>query len=86
MHVRRYRGIVADMGRERDEWIDALRKAGVKAAHPDDGWVDRVSNRVLLLWCGRATQDDLEHAIRTCAPRQAMVAWDEIRRRARLAR
>lgn len=38
------------------------------------------------LWCGRATQDDLEHAIRTCAPRQAMVAWDEIRRRARLAR
>lgn len=49
-HVNRYRGIVADIGRERDEWITALRKAGVKAAHPDDGWVDRVSNRVLLVY------------------------------------
>ena len=32
-------------GRER-EWIESLRRQGVKAAHPDDGWVDRKINKV----------------------------------------
>ena len=26
---------------EQDEWIAHLRSAGVKASHPNDGWVDR---------------------------------------------
>lgn len=36
--------------RKQDEtaWISALRTAGVKAAHPDDGWVDRKANVVQL--------------------------------------
>lgn len=27
--------------RKEKEWIAALRQTGVKAAHPNDGWVDR---------------------------------------------
>jgi len=29
-----------------DDWIATLRAKGVKAAHPDDGWVDRKENSV----------------------------------------
>jgi len=29
-----------------DKWIAELRSNGVKAAHPDDGWVDRERNTV----------------------------------------
>ena len=32
------------------EWISTLRFKGVKAAHPDDGWVDRVENSVILAY------------------------------------
>lgn len=35
---------------EQDEWIAALRADGVKAAHPDDGWVDRERNEVRLVY------------------------------------
>lgn len=28
------------------DWIADLRRRGVKAAHPDDGWVDREANTV----------------------------------------
>lgn len=35
--------------RER-EWIAGLRAQGVKAAHPDDGWVDRERNLVHLAY------------------------------------
>lgn len=32
---------------DRDEaWIAMLRREGIKAAHPDDGWVDRENNTV----------------------------------------
>lgn len=32
---------------DRDEaWIAMLRSHGIKAAHPDDGWVDRENNTV----------------------------------------
>lgn len=36
--------------RETEEvcWVDRLRAMGVKAAHPDDGWVNRDENRVHL--------------------------------------
>jgi len=32
------------------QWIKSLRKAGVKAAHPDDGWVDRTTNIVTFAY------------------------------------
>ena len=28
------------------KWVRHLRRVGVKAAHPDDGWVDREANTV----------------------------------------
>jgi hypothetical protein len=31
-------------------WIAGLRAAGVKAAHPDDGWVDRDANTVTFAY------------------------------------
>lgn len=31
-----------------NRWVEALRSAGVKAAHPDDGWVDRKRDRIHL--------------------------------------
>ena len=33
--------VVADDRRKTREWTDMLWKKGVKAAHPDDGWVKR---------------------------------------------
>lgn len=30
----------------RDEWVQQLRQEGVRAIHPDDGWVDRKQNSV----------------------------------------
>jgi hypothetical protein len=30
------------------EWITGLRIFGVKAARPDDGWVDRLANRLKM--------------------------------------
>ena len=38
-----------EMERDQDVWIAALRADGVKAAHPDDGWVDRKSNTLQLV-------------------------------------
>lgn len=32
------------------EWIEVLRAAGVKAAHPDDGWVKRDESKVHLCY------------------------------------
>ena len=31
-------------------WITRLREQGAKAAHPDDGWVDRERNRIHLTY------------------------------------
>jgi hypothetical protein len=39
-----------DMQTQKREWIAGLRARGVKAAHPDDGWVDRDKNRVHLCY------------------------------------
>lgn len=33
--------IATKMALEQAEWVDGLRARGVKAAHPDDGWVNR---------------------------------------------
>jgi len=39
-----------EMEAEQDRWVAGLRAAGVKAAHPDDGWVDRVANSIILCY------------------------------------
>lgn len=57
-HVARSVAIDRDMAREEREWIASLRAKGVKAAHPDDGWVDRDVNRVHL--CYPQFDDGLE--------------------------
>lgn len=35
-----------------DAWLANLRKQGIKAQHPDDGWVDRKRNGVRLCYPG----------------------------------
>ena len=32
------------------EWVSELKKKGVSASHPDDGWVDRKRNEVNLVY------------------------------------
>lgn len=47
--------------RER-QWCDELREAGIRAAHPDDGWVDRDANTVHFAYpqfAGRVEPGDL---------------------------
>lgn len=39
-----------DMAAQQRAWIAQLRADGVKAAHPDDGWVDREKNAVSLCY------------------------------------
>jgi hypothetical protein len=43
---------------DKQAWIARLRAHGVKAAHPDDGWVDRRQNKVHL--CYPQFNDGLE--------------------------
>jgi hypothetical protein len=31
-------------------WIEKLRAEGIKAAHPDDGWVNRENNSVFFMY------------------------------------
>lgn len=45
-----YKGIAISMEQEQEVWIASLRAAGVKAAHPDDGWVNREKNTVSLVY------------------------------------
>lgn len=33
-----------------DEWVEQLKTTGIKAAHPDDGWVNREDNEVHLAY------------------------------------
>jgi hypothetical protein len=48
--VAMYASIAASMEREQGAWIADLRAAGVKAAHPDDGWVNRKCNTVRFVY------------------------------------
>lgn len=41
--------ICDDMAREKRDWIARLRAQGYKAAHPNDGWVDRERN--IITFC-----------------------------------
>lgn len=36
--------------REQDEWVAKLRARGVKAAHPDDGWVNKKENKLCFCY------------------------------------
>lgn len=45
-----YAAIRDNMLRDREAWISALRAAGVKAAHPGDGWVNRKDNEVQFVF------------------------------------
>jgi hypothetical protein len=42
--VRLWHQVCDEMETAQARWIAELRAAGVKAAHPDDGWVDREHN------------------------------------------
>lgn len=48
--VSMYAGIADNMEREQDAWIAGLRSIGVKASHPDDGWVDRKNNSMQFVY------------------------------------
>lgn len=48
--VRMYNNAQREQARDTREWIDLLRAHGVAAAHPDDGWVDRRRDRVMLCY------------------------------------
>jgi len=44
--ILQWRNILEDSEKKEKEWIKNLREKGFKAAHPNDGWVDREKNRV----------------------------------------
>lgn len=46
----RWADICHDAQVAEDAWIAKLRADGVKAAHPDDGWVDRKENVLQLIY------------------------------------
>lgn len=48
--ARTWNQVCADHKRAEDAWIARLRRHGVKAAHPDDGWVDRASNSLQFVY------------------------------------
>jgi hypothetical protein len=42
--------VVSEMEAAKQAWIADLRERGIKAAHPDDGWVDRNENSILFCY------------------------------------
>lgn len=36
--------------KQKEDWISKLRKQGFKASHPNDGWVNRIDNKVCLCY------------------------------------
>lgn len=49
-HVSLWNQIVTERKENELKWIEELRLQGVKAAHPDDGWVERDINQVTLCY------------------------------------
>jgi hypothetical protein len=45
-----WRRICDEADEQERQWIANLRAAGFKAAHPNDGWVDRGKNEVYLAY------------------------------------
>ncbi|MFN9913434.1 MAG: hypothetical protein ACK53L_12660, partial [Pirellulaceae bacterium] len=48
--VARWASICIDADNKKEAWIAKLRNEGIKAAHPDDGWVDRIKNEVQFVY------------------------------------
>ena len=48
--AQRWADICIEGERKEKEWITALRAQGVKAAHPNDGWVDREKNELYFCY------------------------------------
>jgi len=48
--VKTWAQVCLDHKRAERAWIAKLRSQGVKAAHPGDGWVDRVSNTMQFVY------------------------------------
>ena len=48
--VDRSASIAANMLAERDAWIARLRAEGYRAAHPNDGWVNRQRSRITFCY------------------------------------
>lgn len=49
-HVARAVDIDRHMVANERAWVAHLRQMGIKAAHPDDGWVDREVNKIHLCY------------------------------------
>jgi hypothetical protein len=49
-HVTLWNQIVKERKENELKWIEELRAQGVKASHPDDGWVKRDINQVTLCY------------------------------------
>lgn len=50
LFLRAYNEVCLKAEEDERKWIADLRATGVKAAHPDDGWVDRIRNHVVLAY------------------------------------
>ena len=48
--LRQLIAINLEMREKKERWIEALQRAGVVAAHPDDGWVDRAKNSMQMVY------------------------------------
>jgi len=44
--INMWNGIVSEQKHKEKDWIDDLKLNNVKAAHPDDGWVNRNDNSI----------------------------------------
>lgn len=48
--INNWKRIGKEMAENEREWVEQLRSQGVKAAHPDDGWVDRENNTIYFAY------------------------------------
>jgi len=48
--VATWNNVVEEQRIKETKWVEDLRSQGVKAAHPDDGWVNRKEDSVLLCY------------------------------------
>lgn len=49
-HVAEWQQIVRDGQAQEARWVASLREQGFKAAHPNDGWVDRERQELTLCY------------------------------------
>ena len=49
-HWEAYQKAVKELNQKHEEWVAKLRAEGFKAAHPNDGWVDRKNNELQMAY------------------------------------